>query len=136
MFGDLNDGKRKYRDSPVYLIFAKTFIPCIIPKKTWKTKGYEKRFCDYVTASDEAFMIWAFTNYNDWWWTKYQLSGEDDGDEKKRKIGEPLWTSGDKSMKDGCTEMGKGVTKKGLEIYWNIYEVILRERVRSSTMIS
>ena len=62
MFGDLNDGKRKYRDSPVYLIFAKTFIPCIIPKKTWKTCCYEKRFCDYVMASDEAFMIWAFTN--------------------------------------------------------------------------
>ena len=34
-------------------------------------------------------------------------------------------------MKDGRTEMGKGVTKKGLEIYWNIYEVILRERHES-----
>ena len=34
-------------------------------------------------------------------------------------------------MRDGRTEMGKGVMKKGLEIYWNIFEVIQRERHES-----
>ena len=122
MWGELNDGNRKYRGSDTYLIFAKIFTPCIIPKYKWKTCCYEKRYCDYVTASDEAFMIWAFTNYNDWWYNQHK---ETDSGEK------PLWTSGGKSTRDGSTAMGCGVTKEGLEIYYNIYKVIKKERRES-----
>ena len=63
MFGELNEGIIEYRDSSMYLIFAKVFIPCIIPKKAWKKSCYVK---NYVASSDEAFMISAFTNCNHW----------------------------------------------------------------------
>ena len=88
-FGPLNNGTRKYRDSDLYLIFAKKDIPCIIPKKIWKTSPcYIKKLCTYVMASGEAFMVWMFTNYNKWWLKKYynpEVKGENKDSMVKRK---------------------------------------------------
>ena len=62
MFGKL-DGVRKYRNNEKYFEFCKMNLPCVIQKGKWKENCYKKKFCDYVTPSNEAFMIWTFSNY-------------------------------------------------------------------------
>ena len=108
MFGPLNKGTCKYRTNDLYLIFTKAFVPCIIPKKIWKSSCYQKKLSYYVTASDEAFLIWTLTNYGEWWLNKYDnpVVKEDKNasknkdanreDEEEDKVGMPLWTSGNK----------------------------------------
>ena len=142
VFGPLNEGTREYRTNDLYMIFTKVFVPCIIPKKVWKTSCYKKKLCDYVTASDEAFIIWTFTNYGEWWLKKFNnpvvkedKKGKDkdvnEKDEEEDKVGMPLWTSGGKCLGDGRTAKGCGVTAEGLEVYFNILTQIIKERKSS-----
>ena len=134
LFGKL-DGDRKYRDNERYFEFCKTYVPCVIQKSKWKENCYRKKLCDYVTPSDEAFMIWTFSNYCEWWKKRIHYEekyGKPENKEEREKmneeVGKPLWTSGGKSVSDGSTVKGCGVTDDGIREYSKIFVTICKER--------
>ena len=44
------------------------------------------------------------------------------------EVGKPLWTSGGKSVSDGSTVKGCGVTDDGIREYSKIFVTICKER--------
>ena len=60
------------RDNKIYLEFCKMFTNCIVPRSEWREWAYKTNYCVYVSASDEAYMIWAYINYSDWWLKKHR----------------------------------------------------------------
>ena len=60
------------RDDKIYMEFCKMFTNCVVSRTKWRDKAYKMNYCNYVTTSDEAFMIWAYVNYSDWWLKKHR----------------------------------------------------------------
>ena len=72
---DLEDYENRnttIRDSKIYLDFCKMFTNCVVARSEWKDWAYRTNYCVYVSASDEAFMIWAYLNYSEWWLNKHR----------------------------------------------------------------
>ena len=137
MFGTL-DSVRKYRDHEKYSEFCKMYIPCVIPKSKWKENCYRRKLSEFVTPSDEAFVIWTFSNYGKWWKKRFKCeeangkpTTKEERERMNEEVGKPLWTSGGKSVGDGSTVKGCGVTDEGIKIYTKILITIINERKQS-----
>ena len=71
---DLDDTSpdTKIRDGEHYLDFCRMYANCVVARSTWRENCYSQKFCDYVTVSDEAFMLWTYINYSEWWLKKHR----------------------------------------------------------------
>ena len=70
---DYKKNKTMIRDNKTYREFCKMFTNCIvIARSQWREWAYSQNFADYGTASDKAYMIWAYMNYSEWWLKKHR----------------------------------------------------------------
>ena len=59
-----------------YLFFLDCFVSAVIGVKKWKEKRMSKPFSEYVSISDEAFLLLLYESYNSKWVHKYKLDNQ------------------------------------------------------------
>ena len=59
-----------------YLFFLDCFVSAVIGVKKWKQNRMSKPFSEYVSISDEAFLLLLYESYNSKWVHEYKIDNK------------------------------------------------------------
>ncbi len=114
------------RERPTFCAqFCQRFLKCVVGEQKWNSKHLVEPIRDFVTPSDEAFVILVLENNCSVWVDMW------DKDNMKESNVVPLWTNGGQNKKDrnnGSTGKHKGWSNEGVNRFNQLMVGVMRNR--------
>ena len=109
-----------------YMQTLKTFIPCVVGSHSWGMSYLKKKISDFVSISDEAFMLVTLLNYWESWHKMRLKNTNHSGDVSVPAQFTMNTKGGDNSIKR--TNKNSGWTNEGIRAFSALCIVLERSR--------